>query len=149
MLGSCIHLLKRLDLPVTLPVHLPACSRDRAGSWGHIWERVPREVFLPGLPRVSSCGGLRPEPRCPAEGCNAGAGALDSQKETECGGTHHVNVNIGLFQFSTLSETNYRKLLVWQNYNQTLLFSSQTNGEKLITLVYKNSDAAEIHCDQT
>lgn len=35
---------------------------------------------------------------------------------TECGGTNHVNGNIEaeLFQLSTLSDTNYRELLVWQ-----------------------------------
>lgn len=37
---------------------------------------VPQEVFLPDLPRVSSCGGPTPGPRCPAKGYNADAGAL-------------------------------------------------------------------------
>lgn len=68
--STCIYLI--------LPVHLPVCSRDRVGCRGHIWLCVPPEAFLPDLPRVSSCGGLTPPPRCPAEDCNAGAGALNN-----------------------------------------------------------------------
>lgn len=67
-------------LSLILPVRLPVCSRDTEGFWGRIWVHVPQEASLPALPRVSSCGGPTPGPRCPAEGCNAGAGALGSQK---------------------------------------------------------------------
>lgn len=73
----------------SLPVHLPVCSRDREGCRGHIWVCVPQEVFLPDLPRVSSCGGPTPGPRCPAGGCNAGAGALNCQKR-QCNTHTHV-----------------------------------------------------------
>lgn len=59
-----------------LPLHLHVCSRDRVGCGCHVWGCVPQEVSLPDLPRVSSCGGPTPGPKCPAEGYNAGAGAL-------------------------------------------------------------------------
>lgn len=59
-----------------LPRHSLVCSRGRVGCGGRVWVCVPREVFPPDLPRASSCDGPTPGPRCPAGGCNAGAGAL-------------------------------------------------------------------------
>ncbi len=73
--GLRLHLLNEC-ICLFSPLHLHVCSQDRVGCGGHIWVCVPREVSLPGLPRVSSCGGPTPGPRCPAEGYNAGAGAL-------------------------------------------------------------------------
>lgn len=79
---ACIYLF--------LPSHSHVCSRDRVGCRGHIWVCVPQAVFLPDLPRVSSCGGLTPGPRCPAEGCNAGAGALKGLGDKRQGNVIHT-----------------------------------------------------------
>lgn len=93
-----------------LPDRLPACSLGREGSWGHIGECAPQGVFLPDQPRVSSYGGPTPGPRCPAEGYNAGAGALKGQKKQSFVTRIHKVL-------SSISAVNYRELS-WHTQQQ-------------------------------